>query len=136
MGPSQLLIASGSKSSLPRHSDYHKNLTKLKKHNPNGPGQYTLPSLFDDFAKSVKNGTTSSIVGVKHNPNFHMMARPSQKLYLSKEHLRCNYLAGSPPSTKYSPVADKTFDAMQVKAADAQSNFSYAPRFPKDSKMN
>lgn len=33
LGPSQLLMASGSNNSLPRMGDYHKNLTSLHKYN-------------------------------------------------------------------------------------------------------
>jgi len=54
-GPSILLQESGSKSLVPRHEDYHSNLINLSKYSETGPGQYNLPSLFDNTSATKRN---------------------------------------------------------------------------------
>jgi len=44
-----LLKQSGSKASIPKMGDYHANIKKLHKYNRAGPGEYHLPSLFDNY---------------------------------------------------------------------------------------
>jgi hypothetical protein len=53
LGPSKLLQASGSKSNLPKMGDYHYNLTKDPHYVKVGPGDYNLPSLFDNYNRNV-----------------------------------------------------------------------------------
>jgi len=91
-------------------SDYHKHITKLSNYSPAGPGQYNLPALFDDLAKSAKNGTTGSLPGLKHNPMYHIRHPPKDNVFISKAHERSNLMKHSPPSSAYSPIAERTFD--------------------------
>lgn len=67
LGPSKLLEASGTGRDVPLMGDYHVNLTKLLKYNPTGPGQYTLPQLFDNFKKEKG---LHSVIGLKLNPHY------------------------------------------------------------------
>ena len=43
LGPSNLLKASGSKSSIPKMGDYHKNITRLHKYIAPSGANYNLP---------------------------------------------------------------------------------------------
>jgi hypothetical protein len=49
IGPSDLLKASGSNSSIPKIGDYHINLTRLHGYVKPGPEDYNVPQLFDNY---------------------------------------------------------------------------------------
>ena len=107
MGQSRLLQASGAKSLIPKHEDYHQNYQKSKRlsYNPIvGPGSYNLPSLFENY----KGG--ESYANVKKNATYGFGKRHADMKYISPEHLRCHMLEQSPPVTSARPVQSETFE--------------------------
>ena len=82
-GPSILLRESGSQSIIPTVKDYHKNLTQLKRYSPAGPGDYDLPSLFDNYRQNQ-----DTLPGLSRHPMYHFGLKASPKQFVSKDHMR------------------------------------------------
>lgn len=112
MGPSNLLKASGTQHKVPRIGDYHINLTKNFGYNPTGPGDYTLPALFDN----LKKPNIGCSAAVKRNPHMDIQHNYNKKLFLSKEHLREQLMTESPIVDNNYPVKDKTFEFIRFKS--------------------
>lgn len=137
MGPSNLLKASGTQRLVPRIGDYHINLTKNFGYNPTGPGQYTLPALFDN----LKNPHLGCSPGVKRNPHMDMQHNYNKKLFLSKAHLREQLMTESPDADHNYPVRDKTFEYIRFKQTiipetSSKGTWSKTARFGPKSSIN
>jgi len=104
MGPSQLLKASGSKATVPKMGDYHRNITKLHKYVRPGPGQYNLPELFENYTKQA------NISGLKRNAQFPFGVKYPRAHIITKAHCQENLGLESPGVGTYSGVKDHTFD--------------------------
>ena len=80
-----LLKASGSKASIPKMGDYHANIKKLKKYTKVGPGEYHLPSLFDNYNPNPDlNYATQHSHNKTHAPNHQLLRNAPRHSFFQK----------------------------------------------------
>ena len=125
LGPSVLLQQSGSRSNLPKMGDYHHNITRLHKYNKTGPGEYNLPSLFDNY------NTASTTLPVKKNPQFEFGIKYPKKMLINKEHMVDMLGVNTPGVGNYQPTVPHTFDEIRKKNSqtiDATGQYKPQPQ--------
>ena len=114
MGPSELLVFSGSKKSIPRMGDYHANLKKHVKYVAPGPATYNLPSFLDNYKKEFSN-----LPGLKKNPRISFAHKDPPTRFYEYEMLKVNLNTESPgPMAPYVDISKPTFDRINALQAE------------------